>query len=55
MNMNKKFDRLKQWTSERMGGEPKTDVSDDFKALEMEMDLRQQGEHTALRASYSNS
>ena len=44
MNMNKKFDRFKQWTSERMGGEVKTDVSEDFKALELEMDLRQQGE-----------
>lgn len=43
MNMNKKFDRLKQWTNERMGGEVKTNVSDDFKALETEMDLRQQG------------
>jgi hypothetical protein len=55
MNMNKKFDRLKQWTSERIGGEPKTDVSDDFKALEIEMDLRQQGKYTAVLVPYSSN
>ncbi len=43
MNVNKKFDRFKQWAGERMGGEIKTSVSDDFKALEIEMELRQQG------------
>ncbi len=43
MNVNKKFDRFKQWAGERMGGEAKTNVSDDFKALEMEMDLRADG------------
>lgn len=47
MNMNKKFDRLKQWTNERMGGEIKTEKSDDFKAAESEMELRQTGETTA--------
>jgi hypothetical protein len=45
MNVNKKLDRLKQWAGERMGGEVKTNVSDDFKALEAEMGLRQEGGH----------
>jgi hypothetical protein len=43
MNVNKKLDRLKQWAGERMGGEAKTNVSDDFKALETEMNLRHDG------------
>jgi len=44
MNVNKKLDRFKQWAGERMGGEAKTNVSDDFKALEVEMGLRHEGE-----------
>ncbi|KKA21909.1 BAR domain protein [Rasamsonia emersonii CBS 393.64] len=43
MNVNKKFDRFKQWAGERMGGEAKTNLSDDFKALEAEMNLRHEG------------
>lgn len=43
MNVNKKLDRFKQWAGERMGGEVKTNVSDDFKALETEMNLRHDG------------
>lgn len=43
MNINKKFDRLKQWTGEKMGQESKTAVSEEFKALEMEMTLRHEG------------
>lgn len=43
MIVNKKFDRLKQWGRERMGAEAKTDTSDEFKSLEMEMELRQAG------------
>ncbi|KAI9051624.1 hypothetical protein LZ554_004667 [Drepanopeziza brunnea f. sp. 'monogermtubi'] len=43
MNINKKFDRLKQWTGEKMGQESKTNVSEEFKALEMEMSLRHEG------------
>ena len=43
MNVNKKLDRFKQWAGERMGGEAKTNVSDDFKALEVEMALRHEG------------
>ncbi|CEL09950.1 Putative BAR domain protein (AFU_orthologue; AFUA_5G06340) [Aspergillus calidoustus] len=43
MNVNKRFDRFKQWAGERMGGEVKTSVSDDFKALETEMGVRHEG------------
>ena len=43
MNVNKKLDRFKQWAGERMGGEAKTDVSNDFKSLELEMTLRHEG------------
>ncbi|KAH6681967.1 hypothetical protein B0J14DRAFT_469821 [Halenospora varia] len=43
MNINKKLDRVKQWAGEKMGAESKTNVSDEFKSLEMEMDLRQEG------------
>jgi hypothetical protein len=43
MNVNKKFDRFKQWGRERMGSEVKTDSSEDFKMLEVEMSLRQEG------------
>ena len=43
MNVNKKLDRFKQWAGERMGGEVKTNVSDDFKSLEVEMTLRHEG------------
>ncbi|KAF7719616.1 Uncharacterized protein PECH_003493 [Penicillium ucsense] len=43
MHMNKRIGRLKQWAGERMGGEVKTCQSDDFKALETEMGVRQEG------------
>jgi len=43
MIVNKKLDRFKQWAGERMGGEVKTNKTDEFKALEQEMELRQQG------------
>jgi hypothetical protein len=42
--MNKKLDRLKQWAGERMGGEAKTNLSEDFKTLETEMNIRHEGE-----------
>ena len=45
MNVNKKLDRFKQWAGERMGGEVKTNVSDDFKSLEVEMTLRHEGQY----------
>ena len=43
MNVQKRLGRFKQWAGERMGGDAKTDVSDEFKALEMEMSLRHEG------------
>ena len=43
MLVNKKLGRLKQWAGERMGGEVKTNTTDDFKALEQEMVLRHEG------------
>ena len=43
MNVHKRFDRFKQWTGERMGREAKTDATDEFKMLEVEMDLRHEG------------
>ena len=48
MNVNKKLGRFKQWAGERMGGEVKTDTSDDFKSLEIEMGLRQNGLLTSM-------
>ena len=45
MNVNKKLGRFKQWAGERMGGEAKTSVSDEFKSMELEMELRNQGQH----------
>jgi hypothetical protein len=44
MNFNKKLDRLKQWTGERIGGGEKTGASEDFVALEKEMAMRYEGE-----------
>ena len=52
MNVNMKFDRFKQWAGERMGGEIKTNVSDDFKSMEVEMDLRQQGKKDLTPSSF---
>ncbi|KAK5167376.1 uncharacterized protein LTR77_007075 [Saxophila tyrrhenica] len=43
MNVNKKFDRLKQWGKERMGAEATTTTTEEFKALQTEMDLRHAG------------
>ena len=43
MHVNKKLGRFKQWGRERMGGEVKTTLGDDFKALEAEMNLRYEG------------
>lgn len=43
MNINKKLDRVKQWAGEKMGQEAKTNTSEEFKALEMEMMLRYEG------------
>jgi hypothetical protein len=46
MNINKKLDRVKQWAGEKMGAESKTGVSEEFKALEIEMSLRHDGQYT---------
>ncbi|KAI0998347.1 hypothetical protein K3495_g9847 [Podosphaera aphanis] len=43
MNINKKLDRVKQWAGEKMGAEAKTNVSEEFKGLEVEMTLRHEG------------
>ena len=52
MNVNKKLGRFKQWAGERMGGEVKTNVSDDFKSLEIEMGLRQEGNILPFQSCY---
>lgn len=54
MNVNKKLDRFKQWAGERMGGEARTNVSDDFKAMETEMNLRHDGEPFSLALRSEN-
>ena len=46
MNVNKKFDRLKHFVGEKFGSEVRTNTTDDFKALEMEMQLRHEGTPT---------
>jgi hypothetical protein len=43
MNVNKKLGRFRQFVGEKLGNENKTGVSDDFKAMEMEMQLRHEG------------
>ena len=52
MNINKKLDRVKQWAGEKMGAEAKTNVSEEFKALEMEMSLRHEGMATSHPTIY---
>lgn len=53
MIVNKKFDRLKQWGRERMGSEVRTDTNDEFKSLEMEMQLRHEGAFCSCNADHS--
>jgi hypothetical protein len=53
MNVSKKIGRVKQWAGEKMGAEAKTNVSDEFKALELEMALRHDGRSATL--FYSSS
>lgn len=48
MNLIKKLDRVTQWAGEKMGQETKTAASEEFKALELEMALRHDGESLAL-------
>lgn len=44
MRITKKIDRAFQWAGEKMGAEAKTTHSEEFKMLETEMSLRQDGE-----------
>ena len=53
MNVNKKFGRFKQWAGEKMGGEARTGTSEEFRALEMEMELRHEGMHSAAAMQQS--
>ena len=56
MNIIKKLDRVTQWAGEKMGQETKTAASEDFKALELEMALRHDGESAnALRGLFIDS
>ncbi|KAF3926096.1 Endophilin-A2 [Dactylellina cionopaga] len=41
--MNKKLDRVLQWSKEKMGNDSKTAATDEFKAMEMEMQMRHEG------------
>ncbi|KAK6350660.1 hypothetical protein TWF718_003845 [Orbilia javanica] len=41
--MNKKFDRVLQWSKEKMGNDNKTSATDEFKAMEVEMQVRHDG------------
>lgn len=50
MNINKKFDRMKQWGKERMGGEKLSDTTEEFKSLEQEMTLRHYGMEWQIRS-----
>lgn len=45
--VNKRFDRLRQWGKEKMGGDS-SGTTDDFKALETEMNLRHEGSSVSL-------
>ncbi|KAK9238880.1 hypothetical protein V1525DRAFT_340437 [Lipomyces kononenkoae] len=41
--MTKKIDRFRQWTSEKLGNEQKTQESEDFRELEYEINMRYDG------------
>lgn len=43
VGISKKIDRAFQWAGEKMGGEAKTTMSEEFKMLELEMALRYDG------------
>lgn len=43
MNVNRKLQKLHQWSKEKMGGDSKGGATDDLKALEVEMNLRHEG------------
>lgn len=44
-----KLGRLAQWGKEKMGGDSKNSITDDFKALELEMNMRQEGACEKIR------
>jgi hypothetical protein len=52
MDVGKKLGRFKQWAGEKMGGEAKTDTSEEFKMLQSEMDLRHEGAHWIVKLLY---
>ena len=55
MNVNKRLDRFRQWGKEKMGGGgDRTEANEDFKSLEAEMNLRQEGETVLCSLSVSN-
>lgn len=43
MHITKKFDRAFQWAGEKMGGEARTSHTEEFRALEADMNVRQSG------------
>ncbi|KAG0139552.1 hypothetical protein CROQUDRAFT_54545 [Cronartium quercuum f. sp. fusiforme G11] len=43
MKVNKRIGKLKQWTGEKLGGQQKTELSEDFQSLEQDVDLRKAG------------
>lgn len=55
MNFTKKFDRAFQWAGEKMGSESKTGQTDEFKNLEMEMQLRYDGMPGLLHSRFSST
>ncbi|CAH0038923.1 unnamed protein product [Clonostachys rhizophaga] len=53
MHITKKFDRAFQWAGEKMGGEAKSGQTDEFRMLEAEMNLRQQGTERLQKSTNS--
>ncbi|MBW0521585.1 hypothetical protein O181_061300 [Austropuccinia psidii MF-1] len=43
MKVNKRIGKLKQWTGEKLGGQQKTELSEDFQSLEQDVELRKVG------------
>lgn len=43
MGITKRIDRAVQWAGEKMGGEARTTLSDEFQTLENEITLRNDG------------
>lgn len=47
----KKFGKLRQWTDEKLGSSQKTVATEEFRDMEAEMHLRQQGLDSVYQAS----